>query len=336
MTLVRELVWVGPHAGAHRPALRCGISVGLPMVALLAAGRVDLLGAAAFGAFTAIYARGLTVPARTAQQAVVGAGLTASVVVGLLAAHLPAWQGLIMLVGVAVAATVAGQVVDWKPGGPLFFVFAAGAFAGAPAFGFAAALQVVAVTAGTAAFAVLVGSAGAVRPTHVRAAAPLVAVPLRAAVRREIVLEVLLACAVTAPLAVLLGVEHVYWALIAAVVPLSVAAGRVARGLHRVAGTLLGLVVAVPLLAAHPPGWAIVLVAVVLQVGAELFVLRNYGLALVFITPLALVVGSTMHPAPIGDLLADRLLATVAGVAVALLVVSGGWCLRTTHRARTR
>lgn len=324
-TLVRELVRFEAHAGAHRPALRCGISVGVPMLVLLALGRLDLLGAATFGAFAAIYGRNLTVPARTQVQAVTGVGLVASVAVGLLAAHLPAspWLALLVLVGVAVAGTIGGEVVGWKPGGPLFFVFAAGAFAGAHPLGLSASLQVVAVAAGSAGFAVLVGSAGALLPGHVRRRAPLVAVPLREAVRREIVLEVLLASAVTAPLAVLLGVEHLYWALVAAVVPLSVpgSRARAARGVMRVGGTLGGLAVAAVLLALHLPGWAIVVTAVVLQTGAELLVMRNYAVALLFITPLALVVGTTMHPADTPALLTDRLVATVVGVLVALAVL---------------
>ncbi|MCE3550350.1 FUSC family protein [Pseudonocardia sp. RS11V-5] len=333
-TLVRELVRFEAHAGAHRPALRCGISVGVPMLVLLVLGRLDLLGAATFGAFAAIYGRNLTVPARTQVQALTGLGLVASVAFGLLAAHLPAspWLALLVLVGVAVAGTIGGEVVGWKPGGPLFFVFAAGAFAGAHPLGLAAALQVVAVAAGSAAFAVVVGSAGALLPGHVRRRAPLLAVPLREAARREIVLEVLLACAVTAPLAVLLGVDHVYWALVAAVVPLSVTGSRarVNRGVMRIGGTLGGLAVAAALLALHLPGWAIVVAAVALQTAAELLVMRNYAVALLFITPLALVVGTTMHPVPTGTLLTDRLVATVAGVLVALAVLG----LRARRRRR--
>ncbi|WP_181782750.1 FUSC family protein [Pseudonocardia pini] len=326
MTLVRELVRVAPHAGAHRPALRCAVSVGVASLEQLAVGRLDLLGAAAFGAFTAIYGRDLTVPGRTAVQALTGVGLTLSVAVGLLAAHLPGapWVELAVLVALAGVATLVGGIVDWKPGGPLFFVFAAGAFAGAPVQPGGTVLEILATTAGAAAFSVLIGSVGAVFPTHVRARRPVAVRTAREVLRSGIVGDVVLACALTAPVAVLLGVEHLYWALIGAVVPVTAVGGtqRLARGLHRIAGTLLGLAVAAPLLAAGLPGWAIVVVAVVLQVGAELFVLRNYALALVFVTPLALVVGATMHPAATGELLTDRILATVVGVLVSLAVLA--------------
>ena len=295
------------------------------MLVLLALGRVDLLGGAAFGAFTAIYGRDVTAPARTRIHAVAAAGLVVSVAIGLLAAGLPAspWLALLVLLAVAVAATVAGEVVGWKPGGPLFFVFAAGAFATAPPVGVEVGLQIVATVAGAAVFSVLVGSAGAVVRTHVRTPLPAL-VPLRTALRRELVLEVLMACALTAPLAVLLGVDHLYWALVSAVVPLSVSGSRarMTRGLSRIAGTFAGLAVAAGLLALHLPAWGIVLAAVVLQAAAELFVLRNYALALLFITPLALVVGSAMHPADVTGLVTDRMLATVVGVLVALGVLA--------------
>ena len=147
---------------------------------------------------------------------------------------------------------------------------------------------------------------------------------LRAAVTRGTVTDVLVACLLTAPLAVALGAEHHYWALVAAVVPLSVPGPtqRVARAVLRIGGTVAGLGVAAALLSPDLPAWAVVLVVVVLQGCAELFVLRHYAVALLFITPLALLVSRLTHPGPTPELIADRLLATTIGVAVALLVLA--------------
>ena len=58
------------------------------------------------------------------------------------------------------------------------------------------------------------------------------------------------------------------------------------RGLQRILGTLLG-VVAAAVLAWSPQRRGAVLVIAALQVLAELFVGRNYALALLFVTPLA-------------------------------------------------
>ncbi|WP_370633512.1 FUSC family protein [Dermacoccus sp. Tok2021] len=43
-----------------------------------------------------------------------------------------------------------------------------------------------------------------------------------------------------------------------------------------------------------------------LQAAAELFVGRNYGIALIFVTPLALLMGQLGHEVAVGPLLFDR------------------------------
>lgn len=325
-SLTRELTRFAPHAGAHRPALRCGISVAVPMLVLLVLGRIDLVGAAAFGSFTAIYGRDLAVPARTKVQALTGAGLVASVGIGVLAAHLPGapWLALLVVVAVAGVGSLAGEMVGWKPGGPLFFVFATGAFVSLPPLAAGPALQVVATTAAAAAFSVAVGSAGAALRTHVRGHRPLFSTGAREALARGTVTEVVVACLLTAPLAVVLGTEHHYWALVAAVVPLTVSGttARVARAVLRIAGTVAGLGVAAVLLGPELPAWAVVMTIIVLQAGAELFVLRHYAVALLFITPMPLLVSHLMSAVPAPELIVDRLLATTVGVAVALLVLA--------------
>lgn len=95
-------------------------------------------------------------------------------------------------------------------------------------------------------------------------------------------------------------------------------ATRVVRGLHRIVGTLLGVGVAAAVLGLHPRGVAAVLVIVVLQVGAELLVGRNYALALLCVTPLALMMSQLAHERPVGPLLADRAASTAIGALLAI------------------
>jgi uncharacterized membrane protein YccC len=98
-------------------------------------------------------------------------------------------------------------------------------------------------------------------------------------------------------LATITGFDHAYWAMLSAVVPF-MAAGRapqVLRAVHRVVGTLLGLLVTALILSAvRPHGLTPILVVIILQAGAELLILRHYGMALVLITPLALVMAQTV------------------------------------------
>lgn len=56
-----------------------------------------------------------------------------------------------------------------------------------------------------------------------------------------------------------------------------------------------------------------IVVIVVLQAGAELWVGRNYAIALIVVTPLALLMVHTVSPVPTGTLLFDRGVETVIG-----------------------
>ena len=59
---------------------------------------------------------------------------------------------------------------------------------------------------------------------------------------------------------------------------------------------------------------------VALQTVAELFVVRNYGFAMVVITPLALLMNLLVGSAPTDVLLRDRALETLIGAVIGILV----------------
>jgi uncharacterized membrane protein YccC len=115
--------------------------------------------------------------------------------------------------------------------------------------------------------------------------------------------------------------------MVSAVVPLMGVdiTQQVVRGVHRVVGTLVGLVLAGGLLAVDLPVLALIAVVVALQAGAELWVGRNYAIALVFVTPLALLMVHLVAPVPPSVLIVDRGVETVIGVAVGLVL---GWLTR--------
>ena len=121
-----------------------------------------------------------------------------------------------------------------------------------------------------------------------------------------------------------LGIDHAYWAMSAAV--LVVHQGfdwirTLQRGVERMLGTGTGLVLAGALLALHPQGLWLVATIALLQFTVELVVLRNYAIAVVFITPLALTMSSGGHPVDdIDELLLARGTDTLIGCVVALAV----------------
>lgn len=107
---------------------------------------------------------------------------------------------------------------------------------------------------------------------------------------------------------------------------------RVIRGLQRLIGTLLGVLVAAGILALGMPPLAVILIAVALQAGAELFVGRNYAIAMVFITPLALLMVQLAAPTTVGVLLTDRLWETVVGIVAGTAVAVGSALIRGRRR----
>lgn len=117
---------------------------------------------------------------------------------------------------------------------------------------------------------------------------------------------------------------HAYWAMAAAVLILHQGfewLRTLQRGVERVVGTWLGLILAAAVLSWYPQGLALVLVIAVLQFLVEMSVVRNYGLAVVFITPLALTISAGGRAVPdLGQLLLARGADTMIGCLVALAV----------------
>lgn len=133
--------------------------------------------------------------------------------------------------------------------------------------------------------------------------------------------------AVAGSIATAAGIGHPYWAMVSAVVPLVARQfdGQLVRAVHRVVGTGLGLLLAGLLLWLDLPTAVLVLVVIALQAAAELLVGRNYAIALIAVTPLALLMLALVRPIPTEVLLRDRAVETMIGVAIGLLI---GWLTR--------
>ena len=136
-------------------------------------------------------------------------------------------------------------------------------------------------------------------------------------------LRVLIACAVAGTAAYLLGTGRPDWAIMSAILVLHSGVDRLVgtyRALHRLIGTAVGIVVFTLVYAAHPHGYVLIALLAVLQFLIELFVVRNYAVAVVLITPLVLLVTTSPGQDP-GALIWARLVDTVLGVAVGVAVL---------------
>ena len=120
-----------PHAGAHRVALRAGVSVLVPLLVIAAIDRPEWTMYAAFGAFTSLYGRNHVHLSRAAMQLSAGAALVVCVVAGSAVTLLPhpTWVAVALSGVVAAGAASLALAQDWHPPGSLFPVFAFGACA---------------------------------------------------------------------------------------------------------------------------------------------------------------------------------------------------------------
>lgn len=321
----RPFVTLGPARRDHLPAGRIALGVAVPLGLLLVTGHLNLLVYAAFAAFTGIYARHEPLGTRLRHQLVSAALLLACLSAGWALAHSGTGPWGVILAGAVAAGVgaVLAAALGLRPAGSLFFVFAVSTVASTPQPPpFALALG---VAVGSAALSVGLGVLGALVSGRVRPD-ELAAPPPHRLSEEDLAwhgLRHMVAAGLGGVAGVLVGLGHTPWAMVAAVAPISAQdqKGRVQRAQERIVGTLLGVLVAAPLLALGLPVWARVGVVVLLQFLAELYTARNYSLALLFVTPLALLLATLGHPGPAGPLLLARAVETVLGALIGLGVV---------------
>jgi uncharacterized membrane protein YccC len=174
---------------------------------------------------------------------------------------------------------------------------------------------------------------GSVTPASAAAALPLGRLRARQLIRAALsprsrqlptVTRVGLAALVAGAIASTLDIRNAYWAIAAAVLVLHQGLDwthTVQRSLARVLGTLAGLLIAGVLLAAYPQGLWLVFTVALLKFIIALLKVRNYALAVLFITPLALILASGgSHVTGIVGLLDARAVDAAIGCFVALAV----------------
>jgi uncharacterized membrane protein YccC len=148
---------------------------------------------------------------------------------------------------------------------------------------------------------------------------------------RVILIRLAIASALAVALSAPLGIHRAYWVLLTVIAILQ--NGRrlrltALRGIHRVLGTFIGLGLFALLIIWAPHGLLLALLVAVLQCLVQLVVTRNYGVALVFITPLALTIASQGTPGDVGTVVAARVVDTLLGAAIAMVVLLGALLLR--------
>ncbi|RPE82843.1 fusaric acid resistance family protein [Curtobacterium sp. PhB137] len=319
-------------------AVRAAIAGGAPLALLIALGMPGYAAFAMFAGFTAIF--GATEPyrQRAVTTGVAGALQTLCMFAGIGVALLgsPLWLQATGLVVVLVVAVCTLSTLRTIPAQPIFPVFAFVVSALVPLRPADVPL-VATIIVCSVVWAWLVAMSGFVirhvwhprAPHRFRPLAPLkergFGILRTAALWETVALNVVGSLVAGGVASTIPWLGHPYWAVIAVVSTLPALRQRhtVIRAFQRFIGTIGGTVIAVGILLLEPSAWWIVVIAVVGQFFAEIFVARNYAVCLLFLTPLALAVSWLSLPEAPELLALDRVAQTTLGalVSVGLLFV---------------
>jgi len=226
---------------------------------------------------------------------------------------------------VAMLATVLCRLLQRSPPGSLFLTMPAAIAAFAPAGQGGGAERLGAYASGCL-FALLMALIYSmhIKSRHPRRPITPLAEPRALIASDAIVLGVTVALACLAAMA--LDLARPYWVAVSAVTIMQGTTLQVAwqRKVHRIAGTLAGLLLAWPLLQwiGEPTHAALAIVLLLFVV--ETLVVRHYAAAVMFITPMAILLAETAHLQPgqhavaTGAILQARLIDTMLGAALGL------------------
>ncbi|MET9200337.1 FUSC family protein [Gordonia sp. NPDC003585] len=141
-------------------------------------------------------------------------------------------------------------------------------------------------------------------------------------------LRLTVACVVAGGIAIAVDLGRPDWAVITAAMILHQGPDRVTgswRALNRCVGTVIGVGVLAVITPVLGSAVLLILTVVVLMAGTEIFLVVNYAIAMVFITPLAMTLGALAPQEPLSEAVIGRIAETVIGVGVAVVTL---WCVR--------
>jgi hypothetical protein len=222
------------------------------------------------------------------------------------------------------------------PPGAMFFVMAASIAAFTPASLMDAPLRVGLITLGCLQAALIAFIYSLV---HLRVRAPLPIEPLPPSTFDFVIFDsIVIGASVGLSLAIAqaLQMPRAYWVPISCLAVVQGVSLRAVwnRQVHRIAGTGVGLGLAWALIAMPLDPWSIAVLIIILSFIIETLVVRHYGFAVVFITPVTILLAeaATLGAEPAGAIIQSRFFDTVLGCLVGL---AGGFCLHS-HTFRER
>lgn len=334
----RQLTTVQPSDRLWQLPLAAAFATGLPLLAGAALQQLGLGLVASLGGLVLLHTPDTPLHHRLVQLMSCAFALTACYALGALShgAGGPAWPVLV-LVAITMMVMMLTRFYALGPPGGLFFVMVAAIGAYSPV-----ALAQVPQRAGLVFGGALLGCALAVayslhalRVRPARPPAPLPPPDFDWVVTDAVLIGLFVGLSLG--LAMALQLQRPYWVVVSCLAVIQGASLRAVwnKQLQRILGTGAGLLVAWALLQLPLTPWGIVLTMMALTFVIETLVVRHYGFAVVFITPLTLLLAeaATLASEPAhaaGPLVQARFVDTLVGCVVGL---AGGACL---HHAGLR
>lgn len=324
---VRHLTTVDASSRAWQLPVGATLASGLPLLTGAYAGQMALGLAGSLGGLVFLYLPNAPMRHRMARIAACSIGLSASYALGLLCQFVPQLMVPVLML-IAMAATMITRHASLGPPGSLLFLMVAALAAFTPAQAAEIPLLVGAIALGSvlACLAAFIFSLSALRSRELDAMIR----PPGPAFDYVVVDSVAIGAFVGMALALAqaLELDKPYWVAISCLAVIQESSFRAVwnRQLQRIIGTVLGLGVAFALLQLPMNKWSISVAIMALTLVIEFAVVRHYGLAAMFITPLAILFAEapTLGHAPVLPLIEARFYDTLLGCIAGL---AGGACL---------
>lgn len=328
----------GPERGPI--ALNAAVAIAAPVIVLTLLGQPEAGLVATSGGFLAWYLPTRSRRERAMWLPFIGLALIAASALGVASGGISSIAAVVALCVVTCVAAWVGFALRFGPPGALFFLLITGASSHlvAPTAAGGAGLDgwfVIAMTGVGMLIAYAVVLAPLLVPRANRADRTLweAREPISWGLEPEsrmILGRIVLAAVVAAIVSLPLDVHRAYWIDLTVVVILQNGV-RVRltfeRAILRLVGTVIGLGVFAGFAALQLHGVVLGLVLGVLQSISEWVVTKNYGLALLTITPLALLFATQGGTIDVGADVVTRLVDTLIGAAIALAVLFVSWWL---------
>lgn len=320
-----DRLWQMPVAAA--------LATGLPLLVGAYFDRMDYGLVSSLGGLVFLYLPVTPLYHRMVMLMACSFGMAACYALGLMSHFFPSLM-MLALMFATILVTMVCRFYGMGPPGSLFFVMAAAIGAYSPVELMALPLNVGLLTMGCL-LACLIAFFYSLYSLRVQAPRPVP--PLPRATFDFVVFDPLvigLFVAIALALAQLLQLQNAYWVPVSCLAVIQGVSLRAVwnRQLHRIVGTAVGLLVAWGLLMLPLDKWGLCLMMTLLVFVIEITVVRHYGFAVIFVTPLTIFLAeaATLGTVPPAVLVQARLYDTVLGCLVGLM---GGACL---HSPRFR